>query len=370
MDSGIRRIDFVWNDIITIYLLEEMLYPKLINNFYALKGNCMKYRLLHILDLIKGRRGHKPNIKNHKQPYSYKANRSIAANIRDLTNTIANEAEANRQEQENENKSRNNRENWTLFLVFLTTIFVFIQAISFSITIIDARKATKKQQELTVESNEITRKAYTAVQRAFLLVDELRVNPIKDENGSIQRWEYIPIIRNSGNTPATKVDYIILDPDMGHMARPDYTVRHRNYNMLSYQIQAPQDPDDVLNNPPDAVKYRIIRNGIVGPQREIEGIGNHWNFHILPKDIESNKLLSGQYGAFIFGSIRYADVFAQAHVTKFCFYLGGMYRKDGINSPPPPKRCLHWNCIDEQCDADEAAYDAKFKKASAKVNVE
>ncbi len=332
----------------------------------------MKYKPLKILDLFKARRGYKSIIQKHNQPSNYKINRDICTNISALADTISNEAKTNRQEQAKEDKFNRYIDIATLVFVMITALLVWKQnEISYD-AMIDTRKAATEQQRLANENNIINREAYTRVQRAFLLVDELKVNPIKDENGYIKKWEYTPIIRNSGNTPATKVDYIILDPNMDHIARPDDVARnmdHITYNMISYKIKAPQDPHDVLVNPSPAMKSRIIINGIVGPQREIEGIGNYWGFHILPADLVSNKLLSGQFGEFIFGSIRYVDIFNQEHVTKFCFSLGGVVTENGVSRPDDPVRCLHWNCIDEQCEADEAAYDAKFKEESLKMSM-
>lgn len=315
----------------------------------------MKNRLLQILDFLKGRRGTKPDTLSHKPLYSHKVNRSIAANIKDLTKTIVNEAATNRLEQQSENKCRNIREYCTLGFVILTTIAVVYQTYIFN------------------ETMRVTKESYTRVQRAFLMVDELRVGARLDEKGSIQGWEYVPIIRNSGNTPATGISYIVLSPDTDVLAtlRDGYnTIGHTKYNMVSYKINAPQDPDDVLKDPSMPMKY-LIKNNIVGPQREIEGIGNFWHYHVVPSDFLSNKYIAGEYSTFIFGSIRYTDVFDQPHLTKFCFNLGGIAKDNkGDNMPAIPTRCSHWNCIDDQCKADKEAYDAKFKEESEKIRMD
>jgi hypothetical protein len=68
------------------------------------------------------------------------------------------------------------------------------------------------------------------------------------------------------------------------------------------------------------------------------------------------------------GEARYEDIFGQYHLTKYCFFIGSI---DAETQKPYVGLCRHWNCADDECNADRAQYDreitAAFRKAGQSV---
>jgi hypothetical protein len=203
-----------------------------------------------------------------------------------------------------------------------------------------------------------SRESFTAVQRAFIVVDELRQEAVMGEGDQRIGWRFTPTIQNSGNTPAIGVSIVALTPN-NHWeidaARRDRTLRTR-----AWQLDSPGDPDEVLSpTEMGGINEAFIANTDLGPHGNIYPIPTIED--IFPNSFDVN--LRG-LGVFYYGSVHYKDVFDGQHVTKYCFALGTSTASIGHSNIPKtsPARCRHWNCADTQdCERDKQEYMAQFR---------
>jgi len=203
------------------------------------------------------------------------------------------------------------------------------------------------------------------VQRAFVIVDKLKSMPTTDTQKNETVWYYAPVMKNGGNTPALNLKYIVLDPHSDAMLRPLALSRQAGdsqYYEISARIGAPQDPDDVLAAAEASSTPYIIKSGAVGSKNEVPISNAFSDIHTASNETTNPDAMIDRIGRFIFGSIRYEDVFGGQHLTKFCFEVGGTNPNDG--APMLPHRCRHWNCSDqEECDKDKIEYSTEFEEA-------
>jgi hypothetical protein len=81
--------------------------------------------------------------------------------------------------------------------------------------ITETQTAAKQQHNDTITSNQISREAYTSVQRAFVFVKELQfttrtgTDPLNPGNYP-ELWWFSPIIENSGNTPTKSLQVLFI----------------------------------------------------------------------------------------------------------------------------------------------------------------
>jgi hypothetical protein len=77
----------------------------------------------------------------------------------------------------------------------------------------------------------------------------------------------------------------------------------------------------------------------------------------VPVEETKRRLQDGER-IFVLGAIHYEDIFAgsQQRVSKYCFAIGFSISELGeLKSATGP--CPHWNCADDECKSDKAAYD-------------
>jgi hypothetical protein len=216
--------------------------------------------------------------------------------------------------------------------------------------IVSARVASF-QWSAMVESNSISREAFTSVQRAFITVSSFDT-PVRlsdapgQPNKQVKYWWFIPNIKNSGNTPTKNMKYFIGAncPRELNIA----VVKHMAV-ACDFTRQDIIDPVDLFNNPTFKDKEDAA---ILGPQSAIAlgGIG------ITEASIQA---IAKGFNLFIFGVISYNDIFphTKKHITKFCYQAGAnLSEKSEIVSTFG--FCAHWNCADDECDDDRKAWDA------------
>jgi hypothetical protein len=193
----------------------------------------------------------------------------------------------------------------------------------------------------------------TAVQRAFIVASELKIEPAA---GNTLRL--MPVIKNSGNTPAVGVSIVVITPfDEVYMVPSNMS--STAYSFLSWKIGSPRDPDELIDHPNDIAFMKS--NFTLGSQGGITASRLTVNMTVQNGiDAQANKI-----GRFIYGSIRYSDVFDTGHTSKFCFRTDGV-RGDAAGSIGLVQDiCTHWNCTDKYCEQDKAAYEAALKKTIA-----
>lgn len=198
-------------------------------------------------------------------------------------------------------------------------------------------------------SNTTNREAFTAVQRAFIVVSGLKEEEIKDASGKITAIRFTPTIRNSGNTPARDIQWVALNPFN--------TGFDPNLRQLG-SINSPPDPDTFIQVPS---QFYAVGKGYLGPHDTLP-LGPEFPIN----DRTFQRSLSG-VGKFYFGSIRYVDVFSnKQRITKYCYSINNFTDSGGFEAKGPtvvapsvrpfPNLCPHWNCADDQCDADQKRY--------------
>lgn len=231
------------------------------------------------------------------------------------------------------------------WLDYITAIFAFLAVIASGIAAI----FSGVQANRAGEANQISSKALTAVQRAFITVSELKQELAPDIDGV---WRFTPVIKNTGTTPAENVTLVAVNP-RNDLFAPRFN--RQEFAFFSWKIGAPRDPDEFLiDNISSALR---LSDFTIGPQGG--GVtASELSVDLTTKDIEAS--FSNSIGRFIYGSIHYDDVFSSQHVSKFCFRIDGISIRNGKVSPLQ-SICRHWNCTDQYCQKDKAAYETELK---------
>jgi hypothetical protein len=212
-------------------------------------------------------------------------------------------------------------------------------------------------------ASEISREAFTQVQRAFVSVVGFKATLIGEiSDGQYKSWYIWPTIINDGNTRALGIQYtgnlesIISDlsalpsfMQMPMIGRPqDPEIDYQTHRNARYSVVLRPDhyPETI-----HAIPGSWILNSI-GSKEEgtLWELGNLWNFRFDHPYKES-------YAAI--GVIHYRDVFPRTdeHITKFCLMIIRGTDLDGNVVPKDGGLCQFWNCTDEQCDDDKAKHD-------------
>jgi hypothetical protein len=190
-------------------------------------------------------------------------------------------------------------------------------------------------------ADETTRESFTAVQRAFVFANELKVShgillPIY--------WGFGVMTENSGNTPTKEMEYLTIS-----------------------DLALPNDPEDIfLKTPKEVYGHEPTLNqrrsgDLLGPKAQMILVGSQTG---LPDNVVA-KMTTDRTNYYVRGVIHYHDVFrgTEEHVTKFCFaaipYNDGKEFKIGV------ERCLYWNCADADCKADRERYDRDLRALNA-----
>lgn len=200
-----------------------------------------------------------------------------------------------------------------------------------------------------------TEEATYDVQRAFISVTKfdiaIRLGADPGTQNQIRYWWFTPIIENSGNTPTKNLHYLSI----ASCASNPLGLGPRQ--ILACDFTHRGEPDDPELSVSHAGPQFRMSNAPLGPHASIPlgGIGVTDDFI---------KAIQKGYAWYIYGVIRYNDVFPRSvsHVTKYCYQI----RVDlsaGGDAVPAYALCNHWNCADDECKADSAAYEAEQRSA-------
>jgi hypothetical protein len=233
-----------------------------------------------------------------------------------------------------------------LIEIFLTLSLVGVGA---SQVLVYLRQAgiMDKQAEISDAANKLT----SSIQRAFIVVDELRQEPVTDREGKMITWRFTPVIQNSGSTPAKSVTFVTLTPKNDW----EFIETDLEYRMSSWRLGAPSDLDENLASAPAGTDLLyIITNTVLGPHGTILPLFGAEEISV--QDADQMQYNRHGLGRFFYGNIRYIDMFDVPHITKYCFTTDGWAAIRG-EAKPIPRLCRHWNCVDEECKKDKEKYD-------------
>jgi hypothetical protein len=127
------------------------------------------------------------------------------------------------------------------------------------------------------------------------------------------------------------------------------------YKLLSYEMGAPQDPDN-LTAPMYEHKSTRLLNFTIGPKATITASD-------LTAELRSNagmETTNGTIGRFFFEEIVYQDIYHRRHVSKYCFRIDA-FTIEGTTGRIHQLQslCRHWNCTDDTCKGDLDSYTAQ-----------
>jgi hypothetical protein len=217
---------------------------------------------------------------------------------------------------------------------------------------------------LTYKQWQTTRESFTAVQRAFVTMDDPLVEKSLGPDPAIahlfvtEAWTIKPVIRNSGNTPAKEVRWrsISTSGPSPIGLEPGQAIRITN-PPVGRETWA-----DTWDLPPDPeFDETEFNSGPLGPQRSIP-IGG-----VSAPKAAIRDAMRAKRAWYIYGIVYYYDVFpgSPRHKTKFCFSIS--LTRTGPNTDTDTKivtsACAHWNCADDECDEDSKQYETDVRSA-------
>jgi hypothetical protein len=159
---------------------------------------------------------------------------------------------------------------------------------------------------------------------AFVTVNNLHREDILDEHNNIVQIRFSPVIENSGQTAVKRGKY-----------RIGYDEWHGSDNLSS-----PTGPTNrKWVTPVEGAKISL------GPRSEQTSVLSSVG---IDKEI-INQLKNRTAVLYVFGEVKYTDVFGYCHMTNFCFTVG---RKN--KSPVSDEIPIHFcegdaNCTDDEC---------------------
>lgn len=217
--------------------------------------------------------------------------------------------------------------------------------------------AAQNAAEQARVANSISKEAVVAVQRAFITVNELNtvhVKGLKPIGGSvIDYWSFNPVALNSGSTPSRD---LIYSPIMGlNFFDLNIPVGIGGRTNLAWPVWTPvtDTPVDPIEASDRTPRTRMLLSG-------------HQSYELGVSEVTPEYLHAMQAKGqkmYVFGYIRYRDIFpgTPEHITKYCFVVSGLSDPALGESKPDIGRCLHWNCADNECDADRREFDDAAK---------
>jgi len=172
----------------------------------------------------------------------------------------------------------------------------------------------------------LTRKSLSDVQRAFITVTQLEIQP-RIIGNQLLGWTINPIVENSGTTAPRNLFYVF------------------GFGNPSKTAQKLRDPID-FPSLRDIERHKNMKAMVMGPQSKISNFTTLNGFTVsslLGKDLEAST------GEFVWGALVYGDVFAPEakHITEFCFIMDRTTLVE--NKTVPYERCDHHNCTDDDC---------------------
>ena len=257
------------------------------------------------------------------KPHRDKQADGVADALTALTHTVAEQHQTDRQQEAREDRGKRYREYATIALLVLTTAGLFVQAVVFYRQLGEMQKVYAP----IAEQAKATRESYVSVQRAFVSDVRFALIPKAIKDGKPGYWEPKVTIQNSGATPTKALEYAIA------------------------YVPAPKqagDPGILIDSPPGFVTPTSGKL-TVGPHARAELALQLLTFQPDPPDTNSQTEWFSSKGV-LTGVVRYRDQFLDSdlHVTKFCFVIW-LTTEARIY----PLLCPHWNCSDDDCEAEE-----------------
>jgi hypothetical protein len=209
--------------------------------------------------------------------------------------------------------------------------------------------AMQTTSDLTRESNQISREAFTSVQRAYVIVDDIIITR-RDWGEGSPAWSFYPHIRNIGNTQTRNM-------------------RAQSSSGDADDQYGPPDPADMFINlysTETEMKEALYRfYPILAPHSDYKispsyGAGGNYN--------TMTKAAAGHVYTVSFGVIYYNDVFPNTpeYITKWCFLMRPI--KDAKGDPDVIAfQCPYWNCADDECKDDKARYENRRARESKRL---
>jgi len=212
-----------------------------------------------------------------------------------------------------------------------------------------ANALTKQLAEAATKANEINNRSVSGVQRAFVVVNGVKVDFRGDKNLYLT-WMISPQFENEGNTPAVNLMVRVRCEESATVVNDPYDIPSpvTRYG-IAYKMELAQRQTGAIIDCP------------------VRPFGKIFLTQKTPTTFT--------YG-YVFGSAAYRDVFDKTavHLTEFCFQAFRIDFPQGIPGPhtlPAGDEsaiektilpCATHNCIDEECDAaarERAAQDVK-----------
>jgi hypothetical protein len=259
--------------------------------------------------------------------------------------------------------------DWVKFGAIFSGIYTILTAVIIFVSL--------RQTAQTVDSNRISRESFTAVQRAFVVVSDMASDVYPGELPPT--YDIFPIIRNSGNTPTKDLRVFYVDENSNWLEReggsslapfieqPEQNFPRDPSELLDTIYQLTQSNDVDVSSSANELLYQTVYKWVLGPGAQ------------FPKQVFKNHNHPVQFGGyhtpgadgrgrFVYGVIRYRDVFENSplHETKFCFGIGRFIGKpsDPTDIHPIFTPCAHWNCSDDECKGDREESEKDLLKAA------
>jgi len=157
-------------------------------------------------------------------------------------------------------------------------------------------------------------------QRAYVISNEILIEPIRANDGTLNRWIISPIIENAGSTGTVNAAIVSgLRPENGAIPEPTG-----------------------INN----LHQKQTRQFTLGPKSRNSKIIPP--MHITPDLLPS--LRTANPRLFVLGEISYEDVFETPHITKYCYFLWAYPQNIGIEDITYSLCTGRSNCTDKECE--------------------
>jgi len=220
------------------------------------------------------------------------------------------------------------------------------------------------QADIALKQNEITVQSSRAIVFAKDVRVEKKDGPIPGQPGQFEAyWWFSAVVENGGNTSTKNLrisPQVAFDP-----SRPEIAVKlplgmafgPKQHMTISHLPEAgPVDPEERLIEAEELERQNkpsFITRTILGPHtpQAFAGFG-------IPIEEAKRRLQEGARW-YLVGAIHYNDRFSNSsRLSKYCFAIGFEITATG-ELDPTTSPCPHWNCADEECEDDKAAYSTE-----------